>query len=54
MRDLAKKRDCYTDARCPECGAMLFSSVAPWEVPKGEKIPVDTCMTHGKVEAAHA
>jgi hypothetical protein len=39
----------YTDAKCPQCGGQLFSSTPPWEAPKGQKIPVDTCMTHGKV-----
>jgi hypothetical protein len=38
----------YTDEKCPSCGQDLFSSVAPWEVPKGTKIRPDTCLTHGK------
>jgi protein-disulfide isomerase len=39
----------YTDAKCPHCGKDLFSSTPPWEAKKGQKIVVDTCMTHGKV-----
>ena len=47
-RTVAKSK-VYTDAKCPQCGAQLFSSVAPWEAKKGQKIKVDTCLTHGKV-----
>lgn len=39
----------YTDAKCPHCGKDLCSSTPPWEAKKGQKIVVDTCMTHGKV-----
>lgn len=43
------KRNVYTEGKCPQCGAHLFSSTPPWEAKKGEKIKVDTCLTHGKV-----
>ncbi len=43
------KRKVYTEATCPQCGKMLFSSVPPYEAKKGEKIAVDTCIDHGKV-----
>ena len=43
------KAKAYTDAKCPQCGVPLFSSVAPWDVKPGAKAIVDTCMTHGKV-----
>ncbi len=43
------KRTVYTEATCPQCGGMLFSEIPPWEAKKGQKIPVDTCLKHGKV-----
>lgn len=43
------KPKAYTDAKCPQCGKDLFSTTPPWEAKKGQKIVVDTCLTHGKV-----